>query len=107
MRSHNHRLEVLALCTSVGLGALACGSSPTTPTGTCESYRVCRRAHSLRGWTDGTSDKIFTGGTRTGCADGPGARCGVPVAVGGDHVDCREAGMHHGDIATVGAPGRA
>src|SRR5215204_6278605 len=34
MRSHNHRLEVLALCTSVGLGALACGSSPTTPTGT-------------------------------------------------------------------------
>jgi hypothetical protein len=83
------------------------GCPSTRQTSRRESYRVCRRAHSLRGWSSWHDPVGIPRGTRAGRSDGPRARRRAPVAVGGDCGDRPETRVHERDPAALGAAGRA
>src|SRR5262245_34371246 len=77
------------------------------PTGSPEPPRVSRRLQTLRGWGHDKTEPVLTGSADAGSADGPGARSGARLAVGGDHLDRREDRLYRGNAPEVGAPGRA
>jgi RNA polymerase sigma-70 factor (ECF subfamily) len=68
-----------------------------------EPPRGSRRLHWLRGWSHGTKEQ--TPGRGAGARGAAGLRAvgGARVAVGGDHRDRPEVGLHARNFATVGA----
>src|SRR5688572_13512390 len=66
------------------------GLSPLLVEGS-EPPRVCRRLHSLGGWSDGGTKQVLGRGAGAGGPDGARAAGPVRLAVGGDLLDRREA----------------
>jgi uncharacterized protein (DUF362 family) len=60
---------------------------------TGEPCRVCRRLHSLRGWSHGTYKQVFPRGPRAGGSDGLRARGRVRLRVGSDLLNRGEDRM--------------
>ena len=72
-----------------------------------EPRRISRRLHSLRGWGHDQTKQVLPRSAGPYRPDGPGAARPARVTVGGDHLDRREDRLYGGDVAQLGAAGRA
>src|SRR5262245_32069759 len=67
-----------------------------------EPPRLSRRVQILRGWSHDKTEPVLTGSADAGSADGPGARSGARLTVGGHHFDRREDRLYRRDAPEVG-----
>jgi LmbE family N-acetylglucosaminyl deacetylase len=72
-----------------------------------ESYRVCRRAHSERGWSPWDDPASIPRRYVSVPSGWSSTTPRASVAMGGDSVGRRETRDSHGIVAPLGAPGRA
>lgn len=64
----------------------------------CESSRICRRLHFLRGWSYEKVSEIFNGSQRAGYWDGARKPGRALVPVGCTRFDSEQDWLHTGDL---------